>query len=137
MLVLLLVIWFPKHKKRISGVLIGWIIMTEIAIFTAAFITISIMDIFLMVISLPTYLIFIITFYFCYHQKRLANIHCLLIGSGMVVTLVSQLLYPIFSQVGVRIVGVYSDASWPAMLIWLVGYSIMILGFTRPAPYSK
>ena len=34
MLVILLVIWFPKNKKRISGVLIGWIIMTEIAIHT-------------------------------------------------------------------------------------------------------
>ena len=137
MLVLLLIIWFPKHKSRISGVLIGWIIITEIAIFAAAFINIGIMDIFLMVISLPTYVVFIVTFYFCYYQKRLSNIHSLLIGTGMIITLISQLMYPILSQIGIRLVGVYTDATWPAMLVWLLGYIIMILGFTRPAPYAK
>ena len=137
MLVILLVIWFPKHKRRISGVLIGWIIITEIAILVAAFINIYIMDIFLMVIGLPTYIVFIITFYFCYYQKRLSNIHTLLIGSGMLITLISQLLYPILSQFGVRLAGVYTDASWPATLIWLVGYLVMIIGFLKPAPYAK
>ncbi|MFX1452315.1 MAG: hypothetical protein ACFFCM_15865 [Promethearchaeota archaeon] len=132
---ILLAVWFPTHKKGILLSILGWIIFTEIAILIAAFINMAIMDILLVVIGLPMYVIFVITFYFCYYQKRLPNIHPLLIGSGMLVILIAHLFHSMLGQMGIRLAGIYTDATWPAMILWLIGFLVMVIGFTRKAPY--
>ncbi len=134
---ILLVVWFPTHKKRILLSIIMWIIFTEIAILIAAFVNIAIMDILLVVIGLPMYLIFVFTFFFCYHQHRLPNIHPLLIGSGMTIILVAHLIHSVLGQLGIRLAGIYTDAVWPAMIIWLAGFLTMIIGFIKKAPYYE
>ncbi|MHA1300399.1 MAG: hypothetical protein ACTSO9_13350 [Candidatus Helarchaeota archaeon] len=135
--VILLLIWFPKHKKSIVGAIIGWILFTEMAILLAAFVEISFMDMFLVIISLPTYILFVFTFFFCYYHKRLPNVHSLLIGTGMIIIILASLIYPILGQIGTRLAGIYTDATWPAMIIWISGYIVMIFGFIKKAPYSK
>ena len=133
--VILLVIWFPKHKKGTLGSTIGWISFTEIAIILSAFVNVALMDILLIAISLPMYIIFVITFLFSYYHKRLPNIHPLLIGLGMSIIIISHIIHSILGQVGIRLGGIYTDATWPAMIIWLVGFVVMFLGFIRKAPY--
>ena len=133
--VMLLVVWFPTQKKGVLMSTISWIIGTEIAILFSAFIDIRLMDYFLVLIALPTYVIFVITFLFAYRQKRLPNVHPLLIGLGMSIIIVAQILSSIFGQMGNRLAGIYTDASWPAMIVWLAGFILMIIGFTRKAPY--
>ncbi|MHA1378418.1 MAG: hypothetical protein ACTSRG_08555 [Candidatus Helarchaeota archaeon] len=134
---ILLVIWFPKNKKSITGAVLCWIIFTEFSIILAAFVNILLMDLFLVIISLPTYIIFVITFFFCYHYKRLSNVHPFLIGMGMTIILASQIIYPIVGQMGIRLAGIYTDSTWPAMIVWLIGYLVMIIGFTKEAPYAQ
>ncbi|NVM03700.1 MAG: hypothetical protein HWN67_15320 [Candidatus Helarchaeota archaeon] len=134
---IMLVVWFPTHKKKILLSIIIWIIFTEIAILIAAFVNIAIMDILLVVIGLPMYLIFVFTFFFCYNQKRLPNIHPLLIGSGMTTILIAHLIHSVLGQMGIRLAGIYTDAVWPAMIIWLAGFLIMIIGFIKKAPYYE
>lgn len=133
--VILLSIWFPEHKKGIFGSLLSWIILTEIAILLSIFVNIAIMDILLVIISLPMYLVFFATFLFSYRQKRLPNVNPLLIGIGMGIIIVSHLIHTVLGQMGVRLAGVYTDAVWPAMIIWLAGFIVMFLGFTKKAPY--
>ncbi|NVM05106.1 MAG: hypothetical protein HWN67_22485 [Candidatus Helarchaeota archaeon] len=134
---ILLAVWFPTHKKGILFSILGWIIFTEIAILIAAFINMAIMDILLIIIGLPMYILFVVTFYFCHYHKRLPNIYPLLIGSGMAIILISHLFHSILGQMGTRLAGIYTDATWPAMIIWLAGFSIMVLGFLKKAPYSN
>ncbi|MFX0136846.1 MAG: hypothetical protein ACFFDN_24630, partial [Candidatus Hodarchaeota archaeon] len=132
---ILLVVWFPSHKKEILLSIIGWIIFTEIAILIAAFVNMALMDLLLIAIGLPMYLIFVVTFFFCYHQRRLPNIHPLLIGSGMTIIIIAHMIHSVLGQMGIRLAGIYTDATWPAMIIWLVGFLVMIIGFTKKAPY--
>jgi len=133
--IILLTIWFPKNKKGVLTSFIGWICLTELAIILSAFINVALMDVLLIIISLPMYIIFVITFFFSYYHKRLPNINPLLIAIGMTIILSSHFIHSVLGQMGIRLAGVYTDATWPAMIIWLVGFIIMILGFTKKAPY--
>ncbi|MFX0134807.1 MAG: hypothetical protein ACFFDN_14290 [Candidatus Hodarchaeota archaeon] len=132
---ILLAVWFPTHKKGILLSILGWVVFTEIAIIFAAFINIAIMDILLVVIGLLMYVIFVVTFFFCHYHKRLPNIHPLLIGLGMAIILVSHLIHSILGQMGTRLAGIYTDATWPAMISWIAGFLVIVLGFTKKAPY--
>lgn len=133
--VMLLVIWFPAHKRGTFGSIIVWISFTELAILLSAFIDVKLMDMLLPLISLPTYITFIITFFFSYYQKRLSNVQPLLIGLGMLIVLISQIFHSFLAQIGTRFAGIYTDATWPIMISWLIGFIIMFLGFTKKAPY--
>ncbi len=132
---ILLAVWFPTHKKGIFFSVLGWIVFTEIAILIAAFINIVLMDILLVIIGLPMYLLFVVTFFFCHYHKRLPNIYPLLIGLGMATILIAHFIHSFLGQMGTRLAGIYTDATWPAMIIWLAGFSIMVLGFMKKAPY--
>ncbi len=133
--IILLTIWFPKNKKAILGAVIGWIFFTETAILLSAFVAMTLMDALLVIISLPMYIIFMVTFFFSYYQRRLPNVNSLLIGLGMALIIAAQFFHSILGQMGIKIGGNYSDASWPAMILWMAGFLVMFLGFVKKAPY--
>ncbi|MHA1378595.1 MAG: hypothetical protein ACTSRG_09455 [Candidatus Helarchaeota archaeon] len=133
--VTLLAIWFPKNKRGIIFAVISWITFTEFAIILSAFVNISLMDFLLVVITLPMYIIYVVTFFFSYYQRRLPNVHSLLIGVGMLTLIIAHIVHSALGTMGNRLAGIYTDATWPAMIIWLIGSIIMFVGFSKKAPY--
>jgi len=137
-LLIMLTIWIPKRKKLRVAFMVAWLALwiPLIIIFMGTIGEPDTLHALFLVMSFPTIILLTITWYFCYFQKRLSVINPLLVGIGMTGVILGILLRVYFSIIGNPIGYVFTDLHWIAILVDIVSYSIMLIGFSREMSYS-
>jgi hypothetical protein len=137
-LLIMLTIWIPKRKKLRVVFMVAWLAVwiPLIIIFMSTIGNPDTLHSLLLVMSFPTIILLAVTWYFCYFQKRLSVINPLLVGIGMTGVIIGILLRVYFSIIGNPIGYVFTDLHWIAILVDIVSYTVMLVGFSREMSYS-
>ena len=136
-LLIMLTIWIPERKRLRVTFMISWLMLwiPLIIIFMGTIGNPDTLHSIFMVMSFPTIILLAVTWYFCYFQKRLSVINPLLVGIGMTFVILGVLLRVYFSIIGNPIGYVFTDLHWIAISVDIIGYTVMLLGFSREMSY--
>ena len=126
---IMLLIWFRENTKvRISSVVIFvafWIFYILLAP------NYTYLKNALLYMLLPLCLLSVITYFFLYKNKRLPEIHSLIIGIAWIAYIFSSLVRPILMEMGSPPWGL----TWIAEVIDLVIWAVMTIGYVVKPPY--
>ena len=136
-LLIMLVIWMPERKRLRATFIIAWFSLwiVLISIFMGTIGSPDTLHSILAMMGLPIILLLTITWFFCYFQKRLSNIHPLIVGIGFAIYLISMFVRIYVSLAGAPIGYVFTDLHWIPGILDVIGWSIVLVGFSREATY--
>ncbi len=136
-LLIMLIIWLPERKTLRSTFIITWFVLWFILIivFMSTIGSPDTLHSVLFMMGLPIILLFTITWYFCYFQKRLSVINPLLVGIGFTGYFIGIILRVFLSLMGTPIGYVFTDLHWIAAMIDIPSFIIMLLGFSKEMSY--
>jgi hypothetical protein len=129
--ILMLIIWFNDKKKYQIGIFSGWTLLSFGGIFISTnynhlLITNVVISFVPMVISIITYLIM-------HLKQKMPYIDNLILSLGWLLVLISQIIRPIWQNIGTSAWG----ATWIAEIIETIPYILIWYGFNHPSRYLK
>ena len=131
LMILLMIIWFGGKKKVQIGVSSVWAILGVAQIIIASTYNSLLQGMSLLIA--PVFVMLIITYGITHVQKKLPNINSLVLFVGHVLFLITQIIRPMWSQMGTGTWGL----TWIGEFVELVALVILALGYLIPASYSE